>query len=284
MASDQRVNERPDAGRGRAELALPGGEELPRRHGRHRAGVIAPIGLAPAGGDPFTHFALAYARQRPGRPVTVLQAGCATAGAELDAAAIRASGHDVTVSMLDDDSPVTRAAVAAWPEPGAATLGELRTIPLTPRSVDIVHCPLLLDRVSETDIVLSRLVLALRPGGLLLLRIRDRDSAAGFLDRRLPGPLRGAIWRRSWPGEPGPHPAIYEPLASARGIQAFAARHGLVIAYRQAVSGPAGGPPPRTILAARKIVAAASGGRLDSAHDELRFVIRKPEDSFARVL
>jgi len=245
---------------------------------------MAPMGLAPGGGDSFTHFALAYARQRPGRPIMVLQAGCATAGPELDMAAVRASGYDVAVSMLDDDSPVTRAEAAARPELGAATLGDLRMIPLMPRTADIVHCPLLLDRISQSDIVLSRLVLALRPGGLLMLRTRDRDSAAGFLDRKLPNALRGAIWRSSRPGEPGPHPAIYEPLASARGIQGFAARHGLVIAYRQAASGPVSGPPAPVIMAARKIVAALSGGRLDWAHDELRFVIRKPEDSFARVL
>ncbi len=284
MASDQQVSERPEAGRGTAGPGLPGGEELPRPHGRHRAGAVAPIGLARAGGDPFTDFVLGYARQRPGRPIIVLQAGCATAGGELDTAAIRAGGHEVTVSMLDDDSPLTRAAVAARPELECATLGELRTIPLLPRTVDIVHCPMLLDRVSQAEIVLSRLVLALRPGGLLLLRTRDRDSAAGFLDRKLPGPLRGLIWRSSRPGEPGPHPAIYEPLASARGIQVFAARHGLVVAYRQAGGGPPAGRAAPVILAARKLVAALSGGRLDWAHDELRFVIRKPEDSFARLL
>ena len=221
MASDQQVSERPEAGRGTAGPGLPGGEELPRPYGRHRAGAVAPIGLARAGGDPFTDFVLGYARQRPGRPIIVLQAGCATAGGELDTAAIRAGGHEVTVSMLDDDSPLTRAAVAARPELECATL------------------------------VLSRLVLALRPGGLLLLQTRDRDSAAGFLDRKLPGPLRGLIWRSSRPGEPGPHPAIYEPLASARGIRVFAARHGLVVAYRQAGGGPPAGRAAPVNLAAR---------------------------------
>ena len=78
---------------------------------------------------------------------------------------------------------------------------------------------------------------ALRPGGLLLVRTADRQTAAGFLDRTMPRPLRVLAWRRLRPGQPGPYPAVYEPLTSARGLQAFATRHGLVVCGREATSG-----------------------------------------------
>src|SRR5262249_44504290 len=130
------------------------------------------------------------------------------------------------------------------------------------------------------------LIGAVKPGGLLLLRIRDRDSAAGFLDRVLPGPARQAIWRKRQPDEPGPHVPAYERLASARGIQAHLLLHGRGIAERGAVGGLAGGQArgPHGYLTAQKLVAQLSRGRLTAAHEDLLYVIRKPEDRFARIL
>jgi SAM-dependent methyltransferase len=249
--------------------------------------------LAPATPGIFTRFGLDLAAQRPGKTIAVLQAGCTTAGRELDLAALAASGHDVDVFLVDDDNPATRAAVAAAPGLGLATLGELRLVPLKPRSFDIVHCPLLLHRISNAEVVLGRLAASVRPGGLLLVRIADPASAAGFLDRRMPEFLRTLAWRGTRRGEAGPYPARYEPVASARGIEAFVSRHGLAVAHRDRVGSagwPArGGHSARTEGSGQyrgvgRLVAWISRGRLPCDHDELRYVIRKPEDSFARVL
>jgi hypothetical protein len=57
-----------------------------------------------------------------------------------------------------------------------------------------------------------------------------------------------------------------------------------VIGPRQAVNQLAARRQPRGLLLATKLVAQLSAGRLTSAHDELRYVIRKPESRFARVL
>ena len=119
--------------------------------------------------------------------------------------------------------------------------GDLRTLPLPQRSHDIVLCALLLQRIQNAELVLDRLVATIRPGGLLLLRFSDRDSAAGFLDRALPAAARRAVWRRRRPGQPGPYEAVYERLSSARGIQAYALMRELVIAERRALGGLAGG-------------------------------------------
>ena len=112
-------------------------------------------------------------------------------------------------------------------------LGDLRAVPLPPRSFDVVYCAFLLERIPNAALVLDRFVATLRPGGLLLLRIRDRSCAAAVLDRSAPEPLRRALWDRLHPGEPGPFPAVYDPLTSARGIESYATAHGLVITRRE---------------------------------------------------
>ncbi len=185
--------------------------------------------------SPFTRAALDYAAQRPGQPLALLQAGCATADDDPDTGRLRAAGVNVAVSFIDDDNAAARAKVTAHQELGTCTLCDLRIAPLVPRSFDIVHCALL-ERISHAELVLDRLVETLRPGGLLLLQTGDRDCAAGFLDRVLPRSLRGLIWRRLRPGEPGPYPAVYERLVSQRGIESYVLRRGLVIAQRQALS------------------------------------------------
>jgi SAM-dependent methyltransferase len=231
----------------------------------------------------FSAAALDYAGNRPGQTLVLLQAGCTTGYEDLDTAALARSGCDTAVSFVEDDTPAARAAVAANPELGACALSDLRMAPLVPRSADIVHCALL-QRISNAELVLDRLVETLKPGGLLLLRTGDRDSALGFLDRILPGPLRALVWRSLHPGEPGPYPAVYERLASGRGIQSYALRRGLVIVQHQTLSLLADRQRPLWLLAACRLAASLSRGRLTAAHDQLRYVIRKPESHFARLL
>lgn len=243
--------------------------------GKHRA--LPAVGHA----ELFTRFAADYAALHSDRAIAILQAGCTTAGPELDLAALRASGVELLVSGVDDDCRAARAAVARRPELRSATLGEMRLVPLTPRSFDIVQCSMLLHRIDNAELVLGRLVGALRPGGLLMLRTADRQTAAGLLDRKLPSFVRAIAWRAASQGQPGPFPARYEPITSAHGIEAFVTRHGLVVAHRGAcrMPGRAGGVP-----LSRRLVASLSGGRFTCGHDELRYVIRKPEHPFARVL
>jgi hypothetical protein len=247
----------------------------------HAAGGTA---LRERAAEPFTQAALDCAAERPGQTVVLLQVGATTAGDELDAARLRMAGCDVAVTLIDDDTAAARAAVAGRADLGACTLCDPRMAPLVPRSADIVPCALLLERISNAELVLDRLVETLRPGGQLLLQAIDRDCAIGSLDRVLPRPLRALIWRSLRPGGPGPYPAVYERLVSERGIQSYALRRGLVIAQRQTLSLLPGRRRPLWLRAVSGLVTGLSRGRLTSAHDELRYIIRKPEDQFARVL
>ena len=240
---------------------------------------------APAETGLFARYTRDYVTGHDGHQITILQAGCTTADGDLGVSVLREAGADIAVSLIDDDQPATRAALSADESLAGCVRGDLRTLPLPPRSHDIVLCALLLQRIDHAELVLDRLVAAIRPGGLLLLRFSDRDSSGGFLDRVMPLAARNAVWRKRRPGRPGPYPAVYERLSSVRGVQAYALMRELVIAERQALGGLAGAlPEPRGFLAAQKLVAWLSRGRLTAAHEELLYVLRKPEDRFARIL
>jgi hypothetical protein len=227
-----------------------------------------------------------------GRPVSLLRAGRLTPLAELGLDQLRESGFEITVVTVDEDIAAFAAVAAEGPATAGPTtggeviLGDLRSVAMPPRSFDIVHCALLLDRISHVELVLDRFTAALRPGGLLLLRIRDRDCAAGLLDRMAPQWARRALWTRLNPGQPGPFPAVYSPAASDRGIRAYTQLRGLVIAQRTTVRTlPAvPGRTARAVAAACSLISRLTRGHVTDAHDEVVYVIRKPEDRFARVV
>ena len=228
-----------------------------------------------------------YVLQCLGRPVSLLQAGCLAPLPELGIAELAQGGFEISVSVVDDDNPVARQALRdAQSAYDAVITGDLRSAPIPQRTYDVVYCALLLERVHHVELVLDRLVSALKPGGLLLLRTGDRRTAAALLDRRLPGPVRRAVWSRFRPGVPGPFRPVYEKAVCDEGIASYALLRGLVIATRGAeLSRP---DHPAGLSSSMRIICAAiawlTRGRLTNRHDELVYVIRKPTDRFARVV
>src|SRR5580704_6492917 len=205
-----------------------------------------------------------YVAQCAGRPVSVLQAGCLAPLRELGIGELARGGFDISVTAVDADQPLARRVLrdtqTAYDD---VITGDLRTVPIPQRAYDVVYCAMLLERVRHVELVLDRLTSALKPGGLLLLRTGDRNSAAALLDRMLPRMIRKVVWSRVRPGIPG-----------------------LVIAAR---GGELARPEsPAGLASSVRLTCAAisrlSGGRFADGHDELLYVIRKPLDRFARVV
>ncbi|MFE3448404.1 methyltransferase domain-containing protein [Nonomuraea sp. NPDC059194] len=197
-------------------------------------------------------------------------------------------GIDTRVIGIDEDLPVIRAAMPERAAPDswaldAWTLGDLRSVPVTPRSFDAIQVTFLVERIQHAELVLDRLLNGLRPGGLLLLRMRDRSTAYGLCDRLTPGWLRRLLWPRLSNGEgTGPLPAVFEPVSSREGMRAFCLMRGLLISDDVAsTGGPAMG---RVGSAMVRLVDTLSRGRFTSSYDEVTMVIRKPQNHFARLL
>jgi SAM-dependent methyltransferase len=247
----------------------------------------------------FSLRAREYAHHKPLQSIQVLEAGCGWGNG------LYLGDKERHVTGVDVDTPAVRAHTCDRADLDAWHLGDLRTVPMPPRMYDIVHAHFLIERVVHAELVLDRFVAALKPGGLLLVRFRDRESAYGFVDRVLPNWLRTLAWQvlsrqagdeepgarpdapEVWPGPDGtPPPAVYETVASLSGMQWYCVMRGLMIAeeYTSLDTVTAFGRWSHLVNGVCKAVAGLSRGRLTAEHSEVTLVIRKPENRLARVI
>jgi SAM-dependent methyltransferase len=253
---------------------------------------VTDLRTAPAhDGDPFAQRVREYSYQRPLQRIHVLEAGCGW-GRGLDLGDLGSlaglTGLELHVTGVDLDEPALRAHTLARSDLDCWHLGDLRTVPLPPREYDVVHAPFLIERIPQAELVLDRFVAALKPGGLLLVRLRDRATAFGFIDRLLPSWLRtrgGAPAGGSAAGELPPTP-VYEAVASRKGMRWYCVMRGLVVdeEYVSRDTVAAFGRWTSLIGWLGRMVATLSGNRLTADHSEVTLVIRKPENRFARVI
>jgi methyltransferase family protein len=205
--------------------------------------------------------------------LAILDAGCGWAGEiELE------SFIESVITGVDDDLPTLRAHTEARRDLDGWQLGDLRTVPMPPRVYDVVRASHLIERIAHAELVLDRFVAALKPGGLMVVRFRDRAGAFGLLDRRLPHWMRHLLWHHEQPP-----PAVYDRVASLEGMRWYCMMRGLVIAEeitsRDAMTGSG-----RLMGAAFRVLSLAGRGRVTSAYSEVTLVIRKPENRFARII
>ncbi|MEV4095323.1 class I SAM-dependent methyltransferase [Streptosporangium saharense] len=231
--------------------------------------------------DIFSRRIREQAAGYPDRRLDILVAGCGwPEPLDLDGVQARVTG-------IDEDLPTLRASAGARKDLDALALGDLRSVPVPPRAFDVLHVPFLLERIEHPELVLDRLLAGLRPGGLLLLRIRDRASAYGTCDRLLPPALRRLLWPRLVPASAvGPLFPFYGEVTSREGMHSYCLTRGLMVTDDlSATSGPAlEGPRRGLVRLVCATVEAASRGRRPASHDEITMVVRKPQNHFARLI
>lgn len=236
--------------------------------------------------DVFTQRVRERWTEQLGRRLDILIAGCGRRSPGSFPSAV-ADRFECRIIGVDEDLPPLHTHVACRRDLDSWSMGDPRAVPLPPRSQDVAYVDFLLERIQHAELVLDRVVAALRPGGLLLIKMRDRKSAYGFCDRVTPGWLRRLIWRSFVPpGSVGPLPAVYEQVTSREGIRAYCLMRGLVIAEEHATtSGPARlGPHSRLVDLACRMVERISRGRITAGHDQVTLVVRKPQNHFARLI
>jgi SAM-dependent methyltransferase len=218
-----------------------------------------------------------YAATQSGA-LRILEAGCGRRWY------LNLEGIDFHLAGVDLNSEALRIRIEQVGDLDEAIVGDLREVTLEPELYDVIYCSFVLEHVTGAEQVLDRLLAALKPGGMLLLRVPDGDSVYGFLARRSPFWLhvqyKRRILRNKLAGKPGhgPFPTVYDSVVSWKGITAYCARHGVEVADAYSSNFHLDLFRGAATIADRgmQLVSKASRGRLTADHSNLSLVIRKP--------
>lgn len=220
----------------------------------------------------------AEARKSSSPKLHVLEAGCGQRW-ELEDESL-----DVHITGVDLDPEALRIRQDHSKDLDAAIVGDLRYCEIPEGQFHVVYCSFVLEHVADARLVLERLVAALAPGGILIIRVPDRETVYGFLVRH--SPHRMHVWYKKHieghknAGKPGhaPYPTVYDPVVSYRGLLSFAKQHGL--ATEMAYANAAYLRVFRQLKPAVRFVIENAGrmsrGRLSGEYSTIGVVLRRP--------
>jgi SAM-dependent methyltransferase len=164
-----------------------------------------------------------------------------------------------------------------------ALVADLREIDFGGRTFDVIYNAFVLEHIENAALVLENFSRWLKPGGLLILLLPDRDTVFGFLTRMTPlwfhVLYHKYILGRKNAGRPGfgPYPTHYDPIVSRKGIREFCKTHRFRVreerglcTYRIQNSARA-----RLVRVGALTVSVLSLGRLPWTHNNLTYVLCK---------
>lgn len=215
-----------------------------------------------------------HIRRRAGerRPLRILEAGCGKRWRlKLDDVQYRLVGLDISQDALELRK-------SQFDDLDEAIVGDLRTAGLREGEFDIVYSCYVLEHIEGAELVLDNFFRWLKPGGLLILTIPDRDSARGFATRITPHLahilfyryIKG--WKNAGKSGHGPFPTVFDKIVSRRGIREYCEAHDAVILDEYGIDSSTGTGFERWTIKALSVL---SFGMLESRYCDLTYVIQK---------
>ena len=210
-------------------------------------------------------------------PLEILEAGCGQAWPlDLD-------GVDYRLTGIDAD-PEALAMRVEGGDLDVALEGDLRTVELPESKFDVIFNSFVLEHVDGATQVLDNFVRWLKPGGLLLIRLPDRESVYGFAAATTPHWVH--VWYKRYivgnpnAGKPGhePYPTVYDEVVSRSGFDTYCREAGLeaVDRWKFPLANLEEGFRTKATVVGAKLIAGASFGRLSGDHMWLTYILRKP--------
>ena len=207
----------------------------------------------------------------------ILEAGCGQRWL-LDLSGIE---HTLTGVDLDEAALSYRKTVSK--DLDEAIVGDLRDLQLDAGGFDVIYNSFVLEHIENAERVLENFSRWLRPGGLILLKIPDRNTVFGFLTNLTPFWFHVLYHRvvlgRKDAGKPGfgPYPTHYDRIVSRQGIREFCERNRFAIREERGLGTYVveSRPRARLIRLVTIAVSALSLGRLPWKHNNLTYVLEK---------
>ena len=208
----------------------------------------------------------------------ILEAGCGRKWAiDLSGTRYRLTGVDVDAKALHCRKNEVR-------DLHAAIVGDLRSIDFPGAHFDVIYSSFVLEHIKGAKEVLEKLVLWLKPGGLLILQVPDRDSVYGFFARNTPfwfhvfyaKHFKEHYRRLGTAGQPGfgPYPTHHDPVIGRAQFRQFAAEHALELEQEYGFH-----RLPRGQQILSTAVSLLTLRRLASSHIDLCYVARRLPDA-----
>jgi SAM-dependent methyltransferase len=223
-------------------------------------------------------------RALPARPLQILEAGC---GARWP---IDLSGVDYVLTGVDSNREALESRRNAAGDLHEVIHGDLHDVSLGRDRYDIIYSSFVLEHVRGAEAILDRFTGWLRPGGLLILRIPDRDSVHGLVSRLTPFWFhvlyKKYVARDVTVGKPGggPFPTYHERVVSMNGMREYCRARGLLILEERGQAYSLGTWRTGRLVErlATRVLAGLSFGWLASRHNNLTYVVEKPLTGSAR--
>ena len=194
---------------------------------------------------------------------------------------------DFTLTGLDNDKDALEIRKNRQKDLDIAILGDLSTVILQDNSYDVIFSSYVIEHIDGAEQVMEKFISWLKPNGILILRIPNRNSVKGFLTRVTPFWIH-VLHKRYFEGfkdagKPGhdPFPTFLDRVVSRKGIWEFCMKHHLKI--NGEFSGGRGRKKHRIrwiltwILS--WLICFLSGGTLTAKHAEMIYIIQKPDES-----
>jgi SAM-dependent methyltransferase len=172
-----------------------------------------------------------YIREKAseGGPIHILEAGCGQMWPfELRGVPFTLTGVDLNEKQLERRRNRRN-------DLHEAIVGDLRYLDLEPGGYDVIYNSYVLEHISGAHQVLDNFAKWLKPSGVLILRIPDRDSVWGFVTRFTPNwfhvfyhkYIRGI--RDTVCDDVGPYPTFHDAVVSRRGIHEYCAANHFIM-------------------------------------------------------
>ncbi|MGP8174348.1 MAG: class I SAM-dependent methyltransferase [Terracidiphilus sp.] len=193
------------------------------------------VGLSRRDIEQFQIDAILALGKKLGRPLSILEAGCGRSW-KLDL-----TGIDYTLTGVDLDPAALELRKTMTRDLDVAILGDLCTINLPEASFDVVYSRYVLEHVRRADTALQNFVKWLKPGGLMILILPERESARGFYTRVLPYWSHLLFYRyilgNKQAGQQGqpPYPTYFHPVIGGKRLCIFLAEKSMKCVGRYGV-------------------------------------------------